>query len=371
MTSSLSLRSYMDLENLSLLAAILDDASSSSSSLFTSSASSTTTSIKSRLFDAFSRTSYSIFTSIFFGFRIQDPADPRMKEMIENLYIFSDLNGAQTAALLDIYPVFRKVQRFLPIYKQAVAVGEKTSKFFMSQWMPAKRKVLAGTISPCFAISMVKAQQQEQDLGGGEEAYTDEEAAFMMGNVGLEGSDTITNTLAVFVMAMVMYPDVARKVQACVDGFTEGGSRMPTFEDMQDPRSQYIRACMKETLRWMPTGVLGVPHAVTRDDEYKGYKIPKDSTVILNIWYVSLNPSFFIWYVAVNLLTRLDKKGPSTPTQTGTQTLTPSTLTGSCTTRKAHPQPRRAQTLLTAITTPSAPAVVSVRAYTWPTTFCG
>lgn len=269
MTSSLSFRPYQDLENLSLLAAILDDTCSVSA----------TEAGKARLFEHFRRTSHSLATSIFYGFRIQDSSDFRLKQMYRNLQYFSDLNGAQAAALLDVYPFLRKFQQFLPIYRHAVAVGEKTSEFFLSLWMPAKQKVLAGTSQPCFAISMVKAQEQG--------IITDEEAAFIIGNAGLEAaSDTTSSTLAAFIMAIVMYPGVARRLQECVDGFTstEGGERMPSIEDFNDPRAQYVRACMKESLRWMPTGILGVPHAVIRDDEYRGYRIPKDSSIVLNIW---------------------------------------------------------------------------------------
>lgn len=142
--------------------------------------------------------------------------------------------------------------------------------------MPAKQKVLAGTSNPCFAISMVKAQEQ---------GITDEEAAFIIGNAGLEAaSDTTSSTLAAFIMALIMYPDVQRRLQECVDEICNGEERMPTIEDMNDPRAQYVRACAKESLRWMPTGILGVPHAVIKDDEYRGYKIPKGSSVVLNIW---------------------------------------------------------------------------------------
>lgn len=44
------------------------------------------------------------------------------------------------------------------------------------------------------------------------------------------------------------------------------------MEDLSE--LQYVRGCMKETVRWMPTTILGaVPGAVTQDDEYKGYFI--------------------------------------------------------------------------------------------------
>ncbi|KAK0634896.1 cytochrome P450 [Bombardia bombarda] len=57
------------------------------------------------------------------------------------------------------------------------------------------------------------------------------------------------------------------------------------------PRLSYVRGCMKESLRWMPTAVMGVPHALTRDDEYLGYRIPKDAAVICNVWALNNDPA--------------------------------------------------------------------------------
>ncbi len=73
---------------------------------------------------------------------------------------------------------------------------------------------------------------------------------------------------------------MAKTAQAELDRVC--GDRLPELSDM--PNLPYIRGCMKESLRWMPTAKLGVPHSVTRDDEYLGYKIPKGAEVILNVW---------------------------------------------------------------------------------------
>ncbi|KAL2176116.1 cytochrome P450 [Thermothelomyces heterothallicus CBS 202.75] len=62
------------------------------------------------------------------------------------------------------------------------------------------------------------------------------------------------------------------------------GDRLPTMADMDNPEAQYLRACVKEILRWMPTATLGVPHAIIRADGYMGYRIPKGASVVLNIW---------------------------------------------------------------------------------------
>ena len=82
---------------------------------------------------------------------------------------------------------------------------------------------------------------------------------------------------------MIVFPEVQRKAQEEIDRVC--GDRLPTMDD--EPNMQYIRGCVKESLRWMPGVPLGTPHAATQDDYYMGYKIPKGATIILNVWYVA------------------------------------------------------------------------------------
>ena len=62
-----------------------------------------------------------------------------------------------------------------------------------------------------------------------------------------------------------------------------GPDRLPTFDDLRN--LPYIRAIVAETLRWRPVAVLGgTPHASTADDYYRGWFIPKGSTIIAPLW---------------------------------------------------------------------------------------
>lgn len=79
---------------------------------------------------------------------------------------------------------------------------------------------------------------------------------------------------------MVIFPNVAKAAQEELDRVC--GDRMPDLNDV--PNLPYIRACAKESLRWMPGFMLGIPHAVTQDDTYLGYHIPAGAMVILNVW---------------------------------------------------------------------------------------
>ncbi|KAI9452361.1 cytochrome P450 [Lactarius psammicola] len=66
-------------------------------------------------------------------------------------------------------------------------------------------------------------------------------------------------------LAMLVYPTVQACAHAEIDEVV-GRARPPTFADV--PFLPYIRAMVKETLRWSPVVPFGVPHASTADDWY-------------------------------------------------------------------------------------------------------
>jgi cytochrome P450 len=80
---------------------------------------------------------------------------------------------------------------------------------------------------------------------------------------------------------MVVFPDVQKKAQAELDEVV-GRGKSPTFADYD--HLPYIRALVKETLRWRSAFPLGIPHRVIQDDTYEGYRIPKGATCIPNVW---------------------------------------------------------------------------------------
>lgn len=68
------------------------------------------------------------------------------------------------------------------------------------------------------------------------------------------GSDTTAATLNTFMLAITVFPDVLKAAQEELDRVV-GKDRLPTFDD--EERLPYIRAMVKETLRWRPVAVLG------------------------------------------------------------------------------------------------------------------
>jgi cytochrome P450 len=90
-----------------------------------------------------------------------------------------------------------------------------------------------------------------------------------------------------FIQAMACFPEAQKKGQEEIDRVI-GSKRLPTMDDEYD--LPYIRAMVKETLRWMPTTVTGaVPHAATKDDYYNGYFIPKGAQLMNNVYAIHMD----------------------------------------------------------------------------------
>lgn len=104
------------------------------------------------------------------------------------------------------------------------------------------------------------------------------------------GTDTSVATVIVFVLAMVLHPDVQAKAQAEIDALL-GGSRLPEMSDRES--MPYVCCIVKEVLRWWPVFPLGVPHACIQDDVYMGYRIPKGATIVGNAWAMCNDPSIY------------------------------------------------------------------------------
>lgn len=86
-------------------------------------------------------------------------------------------------------------------------------------------------------------------------------------------------TIVIFVLNMVLHPEVQRKAQDLLDRVV-GGGRLPTFEDR--PSLRYLDYIVQETYRWSPLAPLGIPHKSLQDDVYNGMFIPKGTIVFAN-----------------------------------------------------------------------------------------
>lgn len=97
------------------------------------------------------------------------------------------------------------------------------------------------------------------------------------------------SAIGIFFYLMAIHPEIQKKAQEEIDSIVESG-RLPTFEDR--PLLPYVEAIYREVLRFAPPLPIGVPHAVTEDDYYKGCFIPKGAFLPSSI---NLATEFLTW----------------------------------------------------------------------------
>ena len=212
-----------------------------------------------------------------------------MVQLFDGAEKFEVATQQSSSALLDAYPILRKLPGFmLPMVNYAKQLHKVELKLYLGHYLRVKRGIQDGTAKACFCVEMAKLQK--------EEGFSDEQAAYIAGYIQARnfvlnvrslleaGSDTTASTMVAWIQAMAVFPHVLKKAQEEMDRVI-GPNRLPTMED--EHNLPYVRAMIKESLRWMPTAITGaVPHVTTQDQEYNGYFIPKGSQLLNNVWAI-------------------------------------------------------------------------------------
>jgi cytochrome P450 len=189
----------------------------------------------------------------------------------------SDVANLQLA---DFYHFLRPLYSLIPTalspYKRKLAtVREIENRLFYTLMEDAKAKIESGKIYPSFIRDMLLSKTSDEDR------LSEVEIAQQAGHGFGAASDTQWNSMLGLIKAMILYPEAQAAAHEEIDRVI-GGDRMPVWEDRAN--LPHVRAVIEEALRWMPTTLsAAVPHSLKRDDEYKGWKIPAHSVMMMNV----------------------------------------------------------------------------------------
>ncbi|KAL0572343.1 hypothetical protein V5O48_009614 [Marasmius crinis-equi] len=142
-----------------------------------------------------------------------------------------------------------------------------------------KEQMANGTALPSF-VSNALSLLHDDPKGCG---YTEDVIMQTAATMYEAGTDTTYTGLLTFILAMIHFPEYQRKAQEEIDRIV-GQGRLPDFRDRD--ALVYVEAISQEVQRWQPIGAAGVVHYIHTEDEYRGYRIPKDSTIVPNTWAI-------------------------------------------------------------------------------------
>ncbi|EPQ28871.1 uncharacterized protein PFL1_03673 [Pseudozyma flocculosa PF-1] len=218
----------------------------------------------------------SVIMQVTYDYQVQTLDDPLVRSVAQRGHALA-MCIRPGASVLDRYPLLEHVPTWLNPWKQeGLRLRKLEQELYLGQVIKVRERMERGECAPCFVSKMTERQQE---LG-----LTDLDVAGMSGSLFGAGSDTTASALSIFVMAVCRYPAVLARLHEELDRVVSR-DRMPTFDDI--PQMPYVRATVQEVLRWRPVSAGGFQHSLTADVEYKGYVLPKGSTVVGPHWSIS------------------------------------------------------------------------------------
>ncbi|KIJ14780.1 hypothetical protein PAXINDRAFT_12350 [Paxillus involutus ATCC 200175] len=226
---------------------------------------------------------------------------------------------AKRMVLFRMFPFLLHIPDWLPgssLKREARFACDCAINMVETPYQYAKRRVEASQQPTFSMVSDHIARMQKFDEPYRSDYATTLKHASATAIIG--SSESTSSTLRSFTLAMVENPHVWKRAQAEIDAVV-GMGRLPDFGDR--PSLPYVDAVLREILRWQPVGPLGetmsrfdvprlesplgVPHATSTSDTYKGFYIPKGmscvctkiprshichitgATIIANVWAMS------------------------------------------------------------------------------------
>ncbi|KAI0777641.1 cytochrome P450 [Trametes elegans] len=210
-----------------------------------------------------------LILSIVYGYRVTADDDPHLERVERTLDILSNhlVSAGTVFWLVDFVPSLRHLPAWFPFAgfqrkaaKWRAYIEETATLPF--EWV--KENMRSGASRSCFCTML---WSQESDLRGFVTAEKEDDIRWTASTLYLgtrtslgfwatherltpyhTGSiDTTLTLLCQFLLAMVLYPDIAKKAQEEIDGVV-GYDRLPTLDDR--PALPYLDALLTECMRW-------------------------------------------------------------------------------------------------------------------------
>lgn len=217
---------------------------------------------------AIERYSCSVVSIIGWGRRISRKDDPIVERALEFMH-----TAAQIFVPGDYWMETIPLLSYLPSWLYSLPTQLRMGKNAMARyWYALSKEGAEESTENCFSKHVLALEKEGVQL-------EPEEIAGLTGNLIGGGVDTTTSTMLSLILAAVAFPEAIKPAQEEIDKHV-GWDKSPDWSD--EGNLVYCKALIREVLRWRSVAILGgLPHAPTRDDMYRGYLIPKGTSIMV------------------------------------------------------------------------------------------
>ncbi|KAG9118360.1 hypothetical protein FRC07_007149 [Ceratobasidium sp. 392] len=210
----------------------------------------------------------SVLTCLAYGVRCEKYQDQAVREIEDIMRSLSDILVPGGKLPVEDFPWLNYLpDAVFPWRAKCEEIGRKMDKLYLDLNEIGYQRGVEGLNTDNLAYKMRVDEVQS--------GLTRHEQAFACGLVLEGGSDIVAGVILACILALVHDPESQQRARAEIDGFYDEDT-LPKWKDEQS--LPFVRAIIKEVIRWRPPLPMAVPHRLEQDDHYEGYFLPKGST---------------------------------------------------------------------------------------------
>uniref|UniRef100_A0A803JIL5 Uncharacterized protein mgc69353 n=1 Tax=Xenopus tropicalis TaxID=8364 RepID=A0A803JIL5_XENTR len=225
-----------------------------------------------------------VICSVVFGKRF-DYTDQKLQILLD--LIAENLRRVDNI-WVQVYNFIPKLLNILPGPHHKLTENYKAQLRYVEEIVQEHGKTLDPSAPQDYIDAFLLKMEQER-----KKAHTEYNVQNLLScslDIFFAGQESTSSTLGYGLLILMKYPHIKEKVQAEIESVI-GRSRRPCMDDRA--KMPYTEAVIHEIMRFIDFFPLGVPHSVTEDTLYRGYVIPKGTTIFPFLHSVLFDPSMF------------------------------------------------------------------------------
>lgn len=228
-----------------------------------------------------------IICALTFGSRYSD-CDPEFSTVVELNDTFAETLGLGN--LVDIFPALKQLPFDSNNIRRLKRSVQERDRILLKKYKEQLETYEPGKIRG-FTDALIKVIKDNEQADNKINSLISEDHMLMsMADMFAAGSESLTSTLLWVLLLLNNHPEVQERVHRELDEVI-GRKRLPSLTDKKN--LPYLEATLAEVLRLRPPAPLGLPHKALVDTTLNGYNIPKDTTLIVNLWAIHHDPKYW------------------------------------------------------------------------------
>ncbi|XP_028652512.1 cytochrome P450 2B4-like [Erpetoichthys calabaricus] len=197
------------------------------------------------------------------------------KDFIHLLSILSTNVRLISRPFAQLYNIFPKLMNIMPgVYNRILENAEQLIKFIKTQVEKHKETLVVDSPRDYIDNFLIRMKQEN---GNPASEFNLDNLVISISNLFGAGTETTSTTLRFGLLVLIKYPQFQEKIHQEIDSVI-GRDRPPSMEDRKN--MPFTDAMIHETQRFVDLVPMNVPHATTRETDFRGYTIPANTVVL-------------------------------------------------------------------------------------------